>query len=381
MRPYGWVVAVGLAGLLAWGVVSERRGGEPAPAPEAVPVTATPATRTDVPVSLQGIGTVQAYYSVTVHSRVDGQLDSVAFREGQEVHAGDRLAQIDPRPYQASLDQALAHKAQDLAQLVNSQRDLRRYTDLMANQAVPRQQVDTTRSQVAQFDAALKADDAAIEGAQVQLGYTTITSPIDGRVGIRQIDPGNIVHAADAGGIVVVTQVRPISVIFSLPEDELPAIAQAMERGPLEVTALSRDGRRRLDQGRLELIDNLIDQTTGTIRLKATMPNRQGSLWPGQYVNAELLVEVRRQVVTVPAIAVQRGEKGRFVYVVGRDHDVQVRPVTVGQFNQGVAVIDNGLAPGDLVVTTGQYRLKSGTKVTIATGAATGTASVARTGG
>lgn len=366
MRRRGLLLVVLLAvGITAWLLLAGGPSQKGPAAPPAVPVTVSVAALQDVPQTLDGIGTVQAYYSVTVHSRVDGQLDSVAFREGQDVHTGDTLAQIDPRTFQAALQQAEAKKAQDAANLANAELDLKRYAYLVANQSVARQQYDTTKAQVAQLQATILADEAAIQSARVQLGYTTITSPIDGRVGIRQIDPGNIIHATDTTGLVVITQIHPIALIFSLPEGTLPDIVEAMANERLAVTAYSPDGSRKLDEGSLELVDNQIDQTTGTVRLKAIMPNPQGLLWPGQYVTARLLLRLRRGVVTVPAIAVQRGEQGRFAYVVQADGTVQARPVKP-EFQEGLAIINEGLKAGETVVTTGQYRLQPGSKVEVA---------------
>jgi multidrug efflux system membrane fusion protein len=329
----------------------------------AVPVTVVMANRQDVPLHLRGLGNVQAYNTITIHTQVDGQLRQIAFKEGQEVRTGELLAQIDPRTYQAAVDQALAKKAQDEAQLVNARLDLQRYTELVTKNYVARQQLDTTRAQVDQLAASLQGDEAAIENARVMLGYTTIKSPIDGRVGIRQVDAGNIVHANDANGIVVITQVHPISVLFTLPEENLPEIIKAMAAGPLPVTALSRDGKQRLDQGVLDLVDNQIDPSTGTIRLKATMPNKQGRLWPGQFVNAELRVGVLQQVVTIPATAVQRGLDGAFAFVIKNDGTAEIHNLILGEISEDAVVIRAGIQPGDSVVTEGQYRLQPGTRV------------------
>ena len=331
--------------------------------PRGVPVSVAAARLKDVPQWLDGIGTVQAYNSVTVRPQIDGQLQSVAFTEGQEVHAGDLLAQIDPRSYQAALDQALAKKAQDQAQLTNARTDLARYAGLIAKHYVTQQQYDTARALVTQLTAAVLGDAAAVENARVQLGYTTIRAPISGRAGIRQIDPGNIVHAADPTGIVVLTQMHPISVLFTLPQDELPGVLRAMAAGPLEVVAASRDGSDVLDRGTLALVDNLIDPSTGTVKLKATMPNSQGVLWPGQFVDARLLVGTSHHVVTVPATAVLHGQQGTYAYVVKPDHTVVARPVTTAPANGDLAVISSGIAVGETVVTAGQSRLQPGTRI------------------
>ncbi len=335
------------------------------PASVPIPVEAVRATRRDVPIRLSGLGNVQAYNTVTIRPQVDGQLVQIAFTEGQAVHAGEVLARIDSRAFQAALDQALAKKAQDEAQLTNARADLQRYAGLVAHQYSSQQQYDTTRAQVAQFEATVQGDQAAVENARVQLGYTTITAPLDGRAGMRLVDQGNIVHASDPGGIVTVTQLRPISVVFTLPEDAVPQLLKTMAASPPPVAVLSRDGKETLDQGQLTLLDNQIDQTTGTIRLKATLPNQAGLLWPGQFVNVQVLVETRQQAVTVPAPAVLRGQQGAYAYVVKSDHSVEMRPLTVGPFSGGVAVIEKGISDGEMVVTAGQYRLRPGVLVDI----------------
>ena len=331
----------------------------------AVPVTAALAARRDVPVFLQGLGNVQPYNTVTLRPQVDGQLMQIGFKEGQEVRPGDVLAQIDPRTYQAALDQALAKKAQDEAQLANAKLDLQRYASLVEKNYIARQQLDTTRAQVAQMEAAVQGDAAAIDNARVLLGYTTIRSPIAGRTGIRLVDVGNILHANDPNGIVVISQMRPISVVFTMTEDALPGIVKAMAEGPVPVTVLSRDSKKTFDEGTLELVDNQIDQSTGTVRLKATMPNAKGTLWPGQFVNARLRVETLPHVVTVPATAVQRGRDGALAYVVKNDLTVEPRKLTVSVISEGLAVIDQGISAGESVVIAGQYRLQPGTRVEV----------------
>ena len=286
------------------GVVAKPDGRPQAPP---VPVTVAAVTRQDVPLLLEGIGTVQPLNIVTIRSRVDGELQKVLFTEGQEVKAGDPLAQIDPRPFQAALDQALAKKAQDEAQLANAQRDLERYEALARKDFSSRQQSDTQKSQVAQFQALVQADQASIGNARVQLDYASIRSPIDGRAGFRLVDQGNIVRAGDATGIVVVTQTHPVSVVFTLPESEVHGVAEAMARGPLKVSVNSRDNGKHLADGVLKLIDNQIDETTGTIRLKAEFDNTDNSLWPGEFVMAKLLLRTDAKALTVPSNAVQRG--------------------------------------------------------------------------
>ena len=329
----------------------------------AIPVEVAAARRRDVPVYLQGLGNVQAFNTVTVRSRVDGELQKIAFVEGQDVTAGDVLAQIDPRPFKAQLDQAIAKKAQDEAQLANARVDVQRYVNLVKQNAISSQTLDTQRALVAQLEATVQGDDATIKNAQVQLGYTTITAPISGRTGIRQVDQGNIVHAGDATGLVVIAQLQPISVIFTLPEDTLTEITREMQRGPLEVAILSRDEKTELDRGTLALVDNQINTTTATMKLKATLPNTHNLLWPGQFVKARLLLRTQRNVLTVPPDAVQRGTQGLFAYVVTPDQTAELRPLKVGQIDANAAVIEDGLQDGERVVTAGHFRLQPGTPV------------------
>jgi len=333
--------------------------------PPAVPVTADLARRQDVPIYRLGLGSVQAYNTVTIHVRVDGALDKVAFTEGQQVKQGDLLAQIDPRPFQAALDQALATKDKDAALLANAQRDLERYVTLAPQNFTSKQVLDTQRSLAEQLTAQVKGDQAAIENARVQLGYTTITSPIAGRTGIRLVDQGNIVHATDPGGLVVVTQLQPISLVFTLSETLLPSISRAMATGPLKVEAWSQDDSEKLDEGVVALVDNEIDPTTGTMKLKASFPNPALALWPGQFVNAHLLTETRHDGITVPVQTVQRGPNGPFAWVIKPDKSVEMRPIKIGYTTTDTALIDSGLAAGDLVVVDGQYRLVVGGKVEV----------------
>lgn len=341
---------------------SDRQGAASSASP-AVPVTVGQVKRQDEPVTLSAIGTIQAYNSVAVHSRVDGELTQLRFREGQDVQAGEVLAQIDPRTFQATLDQALAKKAQDQALLLNAQRDLRRNAQLVKHGNATWQQYDTSSAQVAQLQAAVLADDAAIESSRVQLGYTTIIAPISGRVGIRNVDAGNIIHASDATAIVTITQVHPIALLFSLPEPRLTEVVEAMAAGPLAVTARSADGSRVLDEGRLELVDNRIDESSGTVRLKAIMPNAHGLLWPGQFVTVGLRLRVEPHALTVPSTAVQPGADGPFAYVVGNDGTVAPRKLVIERTEGETAVVARGLAEGETVVTDGQSRLKPGARV------------------
>jgi membrane fusion protein, multidrug efflux system len=367
----GGLLVVVAAGFGLWHWLGSPAAAKLEPvAPAGVPVDAVAAVRKDVPVYLSGLGTVQAFNTVTIHSRVDGEIVKIAFTEGQDVKTGDLLAQIDPRPLQAALDQAKAKLAQDEAQLENAKLDLARYEALGQKEFASRQSVDTQAATVRQLEATIRGDQAAIDSAQVQLGYATITSPIDGRTGVRLVDQGNIVHASDATGLVVITQLKPISLIFTLPEENLPAINQAMAEGPLVVVALSRDEKDRYGEGRLSLVDNQIDQSTGSIRLKATFPNDNLALWPGQFVNARLLLRTQRNVVTVPSDAVQRGAQGMYAYVVKPDSTVALQPLQVGQISAGTAVIESGVEEGQRVVVAGQYRLQPGTKVELRGGAA-----------
>ncbi|HEX4243216.1 MAG TPA: efflux RND transporter periplasmic adaptor subunit [Steroidobacteraceae bacterium] len=352
-------------------------------APPVIAVETAPAAHADVPIYLTGLGTVQAFYTVTVTARVDGELEKVAFTEGQTVHKGDLLAQIDPRPNQAAYEQALATKAKDEAQLGNAKRDLDRYTLLQPQNLASKQTVDTQHAAVDQLDAQIKVDQAVIDNAKTQLEYTRITSPIDGRTGIRLVDPGNIVHAAATTGIVVVTQVQPISVVFTLPEESIAAVNAALAAGPVEVTTLSRDSTTELDRGKLMLVDNEIDQATGTAKLKAVFTNEHDSLWPGQYVNARVLVRTLHDALTIPTSAVQLGPDGPFTYVVKSDSTVEVRPIKIGEDSGGATVVNSGLALNERVVTSNQYRLQAGTHVRVSNEslAAAGTSAAGTHGG
>jgi multidrug efflux system membrane fusion protein len=340
-----------------------RNSRRSASAGQVTPVIAVPAARADVPVYLDAVGTTKALNTVTVRPQVDGKLISINFDEGQDVKKGDVLAQIDPTTFQAALDQAVAKKAQDEALLSNAKIDLDRYEKLAASNAINRQQADTQKALVAQYTAQVQSDQAAIETAKATLGYTTIVAPIDGRTGIRQVDVGNIVHASDTTGIVVITQIKPISVLFNLPQQNLDRVNAAFAKGPLEVDALQSDTDKLIAQGRLTVIDNQVDASTGTVRLKAEFPNPDLQLWPGQFVNVRLLIDTLRQAVVVPTGAVQRGPKGTYVFVVKDDNTVAVQDVTVVKQDETQAVIGKGVEPPQRVVTTGFARLTEGSKV------------------
>jgi membrane fusion protein, multidrug efflux system len=330
-----------------------------------VPIVARTVAEHDVPIYLIGVGTVVAYNTDVVRSQIQGQLVSINFIEGQAVHSGDLLAQIDPRPYQAQIEQFTANRDRDQAQLDNALANLTRYAPLEQKGFATTQLVDTQKAQVAQLQSAVKSDQALIEAANVQLSYTRLTSPINGVTGIRQIDVGNIIHPTDPNGLVVVTQVEPISVIFTLPETSLPQIQQQQlqTKAPLTVLAYSQDGKIKLDQGKLTLVDNEILQTTGSIRLKAEFPNKDHRLWPGELISMRLLLDTRHNGLTVPASVVQQGPQGAYAYVVGPDGAVAIRPVTVAQISEGQALIDSGLKANEQVVIDGQYRLQPGTHV------------------
>ena len=330
-----------------------------------ISVEAAAASRADVPVNLEGLGTVQAFNTVTVTTRVDGALQKLGFIEGQQVHKRDLLAQIDPRPFQAALGQAEAAKAKDEASLASAKQDLERYTMLAPQNLTSQQTLDGQKALVSGLQAQIKGDQASIDNARTQLEYSTITSPIDGRTGIRKVDVGNNVHAADTTGIVVVTQVQPITIVFTLPEESLPEINKALGAGAVHVAAVSRDETTEFDTGTVQVVDNQIDQATGTIRLKAVFPNKENSLWPGQYVNARVLVRTEQNALTIPSAAVQRGPNGLFAYVVKADSSVEVRPLTVGTENGTITVVHSGVREGEQVATTNQYRLEPGAHVKI----------------
>lgn len=339
------------------------RGGESAP----VPVTVGQVTQSDVPLFLSGLGNVQGFNTVTIRSRVDGQLEKLSFSEGQEVKEGDVLAQIDPRPFQAALDQAKALRMQNEAMLLNAKLDLERDVALFQGKAGTAQKADTQKALVNQLEATLRANDAAIDAANTQLNYATIRSPISGRTGIRLMDIGNVVRAADPAGtgIVVVTQMKPITVLFTLSEQHLPLIQQEAKSAKLPVFALDRGNSTRIATGELSVIDNQIDSTTGTIRLKATFANEDLKLWPGQFINVRLQVSVRKNALTVPASVVQRGPNGTYAYVVTSGQTAEMRPLTVERIEEGTAIIASGLQPGEKVITDGHYRVQPGGKLKI----------------
>lgn len=372
MRTHPWVQ---WAFILASGIIlggcnrqssAGGRGGAGAP----VTVQAGRVVQKDTPIYLDGIGTVQAFNTVTVHTQVNGVLQKIAFTEGQDVKAGDLLAIVDPRTYQAALDQAKAKKAEDEAQLSNATITYDRNLTLLGKGLIDQQTVDTEKLTVDQFKATVQADEAAAEQAQVMLGYCNIVSPISGRTGIRMVDQGNVVQTSDAGGIVVVTQLRPISVVFTLPQQNWPQVQKLIAAGAqLSVLALG-DGPAPLDRGTLAVVDNEIDSATGTIKAKASFPNAQLALWPGQFINVRLLVQTRANGLVVPASVVQRGPQGSYAFVIQDDSTVKVVPIKVAQIDSGLALIDSGLTVGQQVVVDGQYKLEDGSKVVVA--AATG---------
>jgi multidrug efflux system membrane fusion protein len=364
------VLAGGGAFAFLHGSASKNSAAPPASPPE--PIVAGVVAQHDVPIYLTGVGTVIAYNTVVVRAQILGQIVSINFTEGQAVHPGDLLAQIDPRPYQAQIDQMTATRDRDQAQLVNAQANLDRYTPLESKGYATPQLVDTQKAQVAQLQNAVKADEALIEAAKVQLSFTRLTSPIDGVVGIRQIDIGNIISPSNTNGLVVVTQLDPISLIFTLPETVLPQIQQQQQKTktPLAVLAYSQDNKIKLDEGALGLVNNEILQTTGSIQLKANFPNKSNRLWPGELVNARLLLDTRHYGLTVPAAVVQQGPQGPYAYVVNPDCTVALRPIKVAQVSDGQALIDSGLRANEQVVVDGQYKLQPGTPVTILHGQA-----------
>ena len=363
-----WIILGVLAVAVIWYLATHRPAAEQAGAGRGaqgpVPITPGVVVQKDVPIYLTGIGTVQAFNTVTVHSRVDGELNKIAFTEGQDVKEGDVLAIIDPAPYQTALDQAIGKQAEDEAQQANAKLDMARDTDLLKQKVISSQQYDTQKALVAQLDATVVADVAAVASARVQVDYTTIKSPLQGRVGIRQIDQGNIIHAADTNGLVVITQLQPISVVFTLPEQNLRLIhQQSLDGTGMQVQAVDRDDNSVLDTGEVAVVNNQIDPTTGTIQIKATFSNAKYQLWPGQFINARLLLTTRKNGIVVPAQVVQNGPDGAFVYMIKPDNTVETRAVKVAQVDNNEALIDDGLQPGEKVVKDGQYKLQPGAKI------------------
>lgn len=376
------LVALGAAGFAGWRLWGTPADAQQAPPDAAIAVVLAAAQTRDVPVWRDGLGTVQAFQTVTVRARVDGQIDKIAFTEGGDVKRGDLLAQIDARPFQAALEQAQAQKARDEALLSNARLDFQRYNELSRDRFASRQQVDTQRATVAQAEASVQADQASIDNATTQLDYTRITAPIAGRLGARQIDQGNLVRATESTGIVVITQLDPIALFFTLPQDDLADVIRRQQEAMrsdrpgfappegvneppangLRMQALARDGKV-LAEGRLLFADNQINETSGTVRLKAAFPNPDNALWPGQAVAARLLVETRRNAVTVPLAAMQRGQDGPFAYALKQDGTVEIRKLRIGPSTEGYVVVEDGVAAGEQVVTDGFYRLKPGARV------------------
>jgi multidrug efflux system membrane fusion protein len=391
-RANRWVLGLvgGLAILGLGQLVRARRGAAEStpsgpPPDRPVPVVLAKVAQQDVPIWLEGLGTVTPIATVNVKSQVDGRLERVAFKEGQSVKKGDLLAQIDPRPFGIKLEQAQAAYARDAAQLANAKRNLERYKQLRTENLIPQQQVDDQQAMVDQLSAALKADQAPIDDARLSLDYAHITSPIDGVTGVRLVDPGNLVHPSDPGGLVVVTQLDPIAVMFTLPEDDLPRVSKALAAGQVTVDAMSRDGSQKLAAGEVALVDNQINQATATIRVKAIFPNPERSLWPNQFVKARLLVATRKAAIVVPAAVVQRGPQGAFAYVVDAARTAAPRPIEVASIQGDQAIIAKGLEAGEEVVADGQNQLRPGVKVAPrasegAAGSATPSASAAPPG-
>src|ERR1700681_126521 len=361
--------AIGLVAVALIAAVVIWRHGKTTQAagPPMVPVTVAVATQHDVPIYYDAIGTVAAYNTVAIRAQVTGQLISVDFRQGQEVHQGDVLARIDPAELKAVLDQAVAKKADDQAQLISAQKDFARFTTLATKNVETQQNVDLQQAKVDHFKASIDADQGAIEAAQTQLAYTTITAPIDGVVGFRQVDVGNIIHTTDPNPLTVLTQIKPCTVIFTLPQSDLGPVREAMLHGAVSVLAFDQNGKEQLAEGRLLLIDNQIDQTTSTIRLKAEYPNENERLWPGEFVRIRVLITTYKDAVTVPPIAVQRGPDGFYVWVIKPGNTVEQRPIGAQMVNDDTAIATKGLAAGEHVVTNGQSRLDVGSHVAIKT--------------
>lgn len=360
--------AIAVVGLLYWQFApsppQERSARSQAPAP--APVSVATVTRQDVPIHLSGLGTVQASLTIGIRSQVDGKLQEVLFTEGQRVRKGDVLAKIDPRLFQAALDQAIARKRQNAALLAGAEKDLARSKALAQKDIGTQQNVDQQQAKVDQLKASIEADMAAIATAQTQLNYATITAPSDGRMGVRLVDPGNLIRVSESGPIATLVQIQPAAVQFTLPARVLPDLREAMARGPVEVTAFDQDNRRALDTGTILLIDNVIDQATDMIRLKAMFANADDQLWPGQYVNARVLVAIKRNALTIPSSAVQRGPQGLFAWIVTSKNNAEPRPLQVGLTTSDLTVVASGLSEGERVVIDGHYRLRRGALVSIA---------------
>jgi multidrug efflux system membrane fusion protein len=370
----GWIILLVIVLAVVIGAALLRRArveaaqskrADAAASQRPIPVLGASVVTHDMPMYLRGLGTVAAYNTVAVKSRVDGQLVQVNFKEGQEVRAGALLAQIDPRPFEVQLHQAEANLAKDQAQVTDAKVNLERFTALYKEGVIAKQQLDTQSALVGQLQGAIGADNAQVENARLQLAYSRITAPISGRVGLRMVDPGNIVHASDTNPMLVITQLQPITVIFTLPEDYVPAILKHMRQGDLQVEAYSRDDKSKIATGKLLTINNEIDPSTGTNRLKAVFDNSKRLLWPNQFVNMRLLLDVKKNAITIPVAALQNGNQGTFVFVVKPDKTVEVRPVKVGFTEGNTGSIDQGLKPGELVVTEGQDKLQPNSRVEV----------------
>jgi membrane fusion protein, multidrug efflux system len=364
------IVVAGICAVLLFGYTRSRSSASAASAPpqrgagqQVVPVAISSVTQQDMPVYLDGLGSVQAFNTVTLKTRIDGEVTQVAFREGQDVKKGELLIVIDPRPYQVALEQAQATLYRDQSQLTIAKRNVDRYSELFKEGVVSQQDLDTQQSAEGNLEGMVRGDQAAIDNAKLNLVYTRITAPFDGRVGLRLVDPGNIVHATDANGMLVLTQMHPIAVIFTIPEDSLPPVLKRLQKGAMTVDVFSRDNRNHLSTGSLLTVNNQIDQTTGTVRLKAVFDNKDSMLWPNQFVNARLLLDVKKNATVVPSAAVQRGAEGTYAFVVKPDNTVEVRPVKIGVTEGNLIAVSQGLNPGEKVVTDGQDKLQAGSRV------------------